>query len=271
MATVTFIGCGSAFNDDDGNLSAYVTHDCGKISLLDCGFTVPSALSKLGLLMRVNEVFISHLHADHIGGLEPFAQMRYFVGQPQGRIVPGLVVTPDILERLRLLEQLGLGAIQDPFGRPVRATLETYFGVEIANPIEDGYMPFIKGIHYMPVKHVPGDFPSYGFMLVDHGGDGRLSHTFFTADTTEVQHHDWCGLIFHDCQLFQGPNNGAGDVHISMEKLADGMDSALRARTWLMHYGKNWREHEARASELGFAGFVRPGMSFDLSTYKRVA
>lgn len=270
---LTWLGTGSAFNFADGNVSSLL--EVGdRILLFDCGFSVPRALKELGSLEKVTDIFISHTHSDHIGGLELLAQWRYFVSLRQGVPLPRLTVTPDILESLRALESLGLGFIQDDFGRPVKATLETYFDVRVL-PVNHPIRVYTPGreqtleFRYRPVEHVPGGYPSYSFDLrigrpnADGGWEDR--DVLLSADTREAvgMQHD---VVFHDCQLYTGPNGGAGDVHISLDRLIKEVPESLRNRYFLVHYGGNVDAHRDRAVEAGFAGFVPPGQTYDLWT-----
>lgn len=275
MARLTWLGTGSAFNATDGNTASLLEVGPHKI-LLDCGFTVPYQLKKWGILNDVTHVFLSHTHSDHIGGLELLAQWRYFVAQRQGIPVPKLIVPTDLLERLRLLEQLGLGEIQDEFGRPLKATLETYFDLcsehNRQHHFQDGTETVT--VRYEKANHVPGDFPSYGFEIL-LGESYRLHRlALLTADTRDAHSlqrgmplsgiGDRYSIVFHDCQLFESAHGGAGDVHPSLAKLAREIPEEDRGSTWLVHYGENWREHEDMVKHAGFAGFARPGQTFDL-------
>lgn len=292
MATLTWLGTGSAFNAKDGNTASLLKIEDNLI-LFDCGMTVPYKLKELGLINQVTHVMISHTHSDHAGGLELLAQWRYFVGQRQGFKVPKLIAPRDIMEKLRLNEQLGLGNIQDEFGRPMQATLETYFDVETCGAL---FLEDERGVNYdvvcIPVEHVPGGFPSYGFEInrftptyvtrkaFEKGHIAEMvanASYFLTADTRSVHPSEIkedrprsglgvkaYDLVFHDCQLFCGPCGGAGDVHANIHQLEAQIPQDSRGKVWLTHYGENWKDFEAQAATAGFAGFVRPEMAFEL-------
>lgn len=273
--TLTWIGTGSAFNGKDGN-TASILRFGDVVALLDCGFSVPNELKRLGLIDEITHVFISHTHSDHAGGLELLAQWRYFVSLQKGIKVPTLVVPPDILERLRLNEKLGLGNIQDAHGRPLTATLETYFDVE---PLP-GWAFEIKGpesdldILYEQVEHVPGgDFPSYGWLLREFAKERssrepyvsrkKLFETIITSDTrVPYESLEYVNLAFHDCQLFEGPHCGAGDVHANINQLMV-LSDEVKAKIRLVHYGENWEQFQDQVREAGLS-FVRPGQTFKL-------
>ena len=74
---ITVIGCGNAFSERNFNQSFVVEED-GRKMLIDCGYQVPTALRANGIdFKEIEDIYISHLHADHIGGLEYFAFQRY--------------------------------------------------------------------------------------------------------------------------------------------------------------------------------------------------
>ena len=50
----------------------------GRKLLIDCGYQVPTALRASGIDYKdIDDIYISHLHSDHIGGLEFIAFQRY--------------------------------------------------------------------------------------------------------------------------------------------------------------------------------------------------
>src|SRR5688572_21348412 len=80
---VTFIGTGSAFTLDNFQ-SNMLLEDSGKRLLIDCGGDARHALAKLGLGAKdIDALYVSHLHADHIGGIEWLGFSRYFREGPK--------------------------------------------------------------------------------------------------------------------------------------------------------------------------------------------
>ena len=78
MATrLTFAGAGSAFTTDADNFQSNMVIETAEGRLLiDCGGDARHSTKALGLKPRdIDAVYISHLHADHIGGLEWLASL----------------------------------------------------------------------------------------------------------------------------------------------------------------------------------------------------
>lgn len=253
MAILKMLGTGSAFNFDKRNTSAILEHDDYTI-LIDCGSTVPEDLKKRGLLDKVTDIFITHTHSDHIGGLELFFQWRYFVSPHFSKAkAPRLHVTQDILDRLRTLEFTGLGKIQDAQGRPLNATLETYCDI---NVIDYSYLTVHFGtlaVDLFKVEHVPGDFPAYGFQFRRNG-----KYITYSGDTRSVINFGHNGTMLHDCQFF---DLGEGDVHCSIFKLDREVPDKFKKNFFLMHYGTNPSD-EVLALIDKFGGLVEPDDEF---------
>lgn len=84
--TLKFLGRGSAFNTIEGNTSAYFIKD-NILFLIDCGETIFHKLitnDKLKKLIAENQindiqVYITHLHSDHIGSLSSLIYYCYFI------------------------------------------------------------------------------------------------------------------------------------------------------------------------------------------------
>ena len=74
MSTAKFItlGCGSAMPLKDRANAAHLLCLSDKLYLIDCGEGAQVALKETGVhTERINNIFISHLHGDHIFGLLP--------------------------------------------------------------------------------------------------------------------------------------------------------------------------------------------------------
>lgn len=75
-----FLGSGSAFNAKRGNTSAYMEF-ANELFLFDAGSDVFTKLMQLKLLekkARIN-IFITHLHSDHIGSLGTIIDYLYYM------------------------------------------------------------------------------------------------------------------------------------------------------------------------------------------------
>src|SRR3954471_17724403 len=75
---ITVLGKSPAWQDADGACSGYLVEAGGLRVLLDCGPGVFAKLRRFVDYTRVDAVVISHLHADHVLDLVPFASgLRY--------------------------------------------------------------------------------------------------------------------------------------------------------------------------------------------------
>jgi ribonuclease BN (tRNA processing enzyme) len=75
---ITVLGKSPAWQDADGACSGYLVEGGGQTVLLDCGPGVFAKLRRHVDYVDVDAVVISHLHADHILDLIPFASgLRY--------------------------------------------------------------------------------------------------------------------------------------------------------------------------------------------------
>ena len=75
-----FLGVGSCFNTEVGNTSAYYIND-DKLTLFDCGEMVFDKVKRLKLLKNIKtvDIFITHLHSDHVGSLPSLIFYLHFI------------------------------------------------------------------------------------------------------------------------------------------------------------------------------------------------
>ncbi|MEK6828774.1 MAG: MBL fold metallo-hydrolase [Nanoarchaeota archaeon] len=83
---VEFLGIGGAFDTEEGTPSALFKTKGGKHFLIDCGYTTYSKLRNKNFIDKVDRVFITHTHEDHISGISTFIYDRFFVHKMQTHI-----------------------------------------------------------------------------------------------------------------------------------------------------------------------------------------
>ena len=249
-----FLGSGSAHTVGADNFQSnmMLIADSGRRLLIDCGSDVRWSLAKQGLShLDITDIYVSHLHADHVGGLEYAGFQTKFDPRCER---PRLYLEASLVDPLwNQALRGGMGVISG-----METTLETFFDVRIVT----AHQPFEwEGVRLEPIPavHVSGrraTVHSYG-LLIEHGGH----RTFLTTDTqfTPVRLADCyasADLIFHDCET----GSATTGVHPNFGDLVQ-LPAAVRAKTWLYGYPPGPLPDAAAA---GFRGFVRAGQSFEL-------
>ena len=89
--SVTILGSGSAKPSPDRHHSAHALNVHEQFYLIDCGETTQLQLLRAGInILKINAVFISHLHGDHVYGLFPLISSMGLMG----RRIPLTVFAP---------------------------------------------------------------------------------------------------------------------------------------------------------------------------------
>lgn len=260
MAKLRFIGVGSAFAGPKLGQSNMLIESGEKKLLVDCGCRCQDMLAQAKVsLDQIDAVYITHLHADHVGGMEWMAFCTFF---------PPNLKRPALFGIDTLLQQLwnnslsgGLESIQGE-----DTTLSTFFDVRA---IRGNGMFEWEGMKFRPVQtvHVIGGYlikHSYGLMITSP--EDRT--TFITGDTqfAPVQLQDFytkADVIFHDCE-----NGFPTGVHAHFDQLKS-LHPDIKKRMWLYHYNTDVIGDEAKpfgnvAEEAGFAGAAHVGQTFEL-------
>jgi hypothetical protein len=81
---ITVVGCGNAFSKENFN-QCFMLEEEGRTMLIDFGAKIPFALDYHKIdIKKIDDVYISHAHSDHIGGLEELAFLRYdWINRPR--------------------------------------------------------------------------------------------------------------------------------------------------------------------------------------------
>ena len=75
-ASITILGSGSGMPNPDRNGSGYLLQVGESLSLFDCGSGVAASFLRNGFdITRLDRIFISHTHVDHVSDLAVFIQM----------------------------------------------------------------------------------------------------------------------------------------------------------------------------------------------------
>jgi len=242
--SLRFLGTGSAFSKKYGNTSALLTvtprGGVSRTLLIDCGRTTPDDLARSGYVWTdIDAIFISHLHGDHIYGLEEAGFMgRYVLNRKPHLILPDAVIAADLWEHVLQ------GTMQQGGERDL--TIDDYFTWETADPDSLAFSFNGLRIRVYRTRHIENK-RSYGLIIGDRPNIVYTADTLFDEEQLAAFAAQGSTAIFHDCQLLHFDNQ----VHTSLDQL-ETLDASIRARVYLMHYGDNLEQFEQRISGGGF-------------------
>ncbi|WP_127579714.1 MBL fold metallo-hydrolase [Paenibacillus koleovorans] len=236
------IGSGSAFAKAYYNNNALVACN-GYTLMIDCGILAPMALHKMNFPMNdIQGVLVTHLHADHIGGLEEYAlRMKYMY-----QLRPSLYIEENLIEPL-WDDSLKAGLRYTVEGE---STLRDFFDVvplkcDVRQEIQPGL-----SVELIRTKHFP-NMPSYSVVLNDkvfYSGD----MTFNRALLDEMFVRRQCVQVLHDCQL-----EGNGLVHSTLNELLS-LPEEYQERILLMHYGDSMPDYMGKTGKMTFIEQHKP-------------
>jgi ribonuclease Z len=151
---LVFLGTGGSVPTARRATACLLARVGGERLLFDCGEGAQRQMQRSTGLVQVDEIYVTHLHADHYLG------------------IPGLLKTYDLLGRERGLRVIGPPGLVDLFGALRRVLGRTAYEIELIELAEgeavphDGYE-----VRSFPVAH---RMRAYGYALVEDERPGRF-------------------------------------------------------------------------------------------------
>ena len=253
----TFLGSGSAFVLGNENYHSNILIEIGDDNLLfDAGTTIADALYYYGRkdVFDIKNIFLTHNHADHNGGLEYIGFKRYFGTFPFGLDKPKLFSSRIILDEL--WNECLKGGMKYVGAEPF---LDTYFDVKPFTRYGDIENFMVGDAIFMPV---PTDhckcMPSYGLVVTHNFISVLITGDSKIFDAIDEEMYEDADIIFHDCEVKDYPNS----VHAQYHEL-NALPPEIKAKMYLYHYTTdNGAIDLPDAVADGFRGFVERGKNF---------
>jgi ribonuclease BN (tRNA processing enzyme) len=254
---LTVLGEGSAFSQNYFNTMYTLEAKNGKRLAIDFGSDAKWAYKEAGLgLGDIDAVYISHLHGDHIGGLEWLGFATYFNPTlPR----PTMYLAEDLVAPLwNNALSAGMGSLQGKICK-----LDDFFNVKAMNVNKAVNW---NGIKLQPVQtiHIMNGFqfvPSYGLLITEN--DKTI---FLTLDTQHAPYqiqdfYNMADVIFHDTEyLYMDGKPLKSGVHAHYEDLRT-LHENTKSKIYLSHYQDALRvdmtDEDVQAH--GFKGIARMG------------
>ncbi|MBS0213830.1 MAG: MBL fold metallo-hydrolase [Proteobacteria bacterium] len=210
-----FLGVGNAAAIELGASSVVLEHAAAPLLMIDCGQEALTAyLDRYGA--NPTALFITHVHMDHVAGMERLFIRAYFDEALRGKLK--LYVPVGVLPHLHARVAAYPGALAE-------GTVNFWDGFQVI-PVSNGFWHGGQWFDVFPVRH---HLPDTAFGL-------RLRGSFvYSGDTrpipeTIAHQADAGEVIVHDCAEHGNPS------HTGVDDLEREYPIELRQRMLLYHY-----------------------------------
>ena len=284
--TLHLLGAGGAFSRRYGTTCSMLVLPDGKRWLIDCGRQAPDQLHAAGFHWHDLEgQIITHVHGDHVFGLEDFAFVRFFESHGDARPTREGGASPKLIAHHAVLGEIwetlapSLRYMRAGDGSLTGGTLATYFEVlapVAAEPPRHGPWrhseAFAAGqlrVVARETEHVPGK-PACSLEIAATGDPGDDRIAFWSGDSVvDVARLEAIEprttVYFHDCTFIDYP----GQVHGYFD-LLESLSEPVRRKLVIMHHEDNIEENRARVERAGLR-VALPGHVYDLGSGQRIA
>lgn len=283
--TLRLFGAGGAFTRTLGTTCSMITLRSGRRWLIDCGRQAPDQLHDAGYCWHdIEGQIITHVHGDHVFGLEDFAFSRFFYGKGG---VPSTIESghgPKFIAHSAVIDEVwetlapALRYLRDERGNRRAGTLETYFDIirpadfepPRQNPWRHSERFQADGFELVAreSEHVPGK-PSCSLEIgvSEDAADDRIA--WWSGDCTVDSEflkaiEPRTTVFFHDCTFVDYP----GQVHGFFDLLA-ALPERVRSKMVLMHHEDDIEANRALVEAAGFR-VALPGHAYDLESGRRI-
>lgn len=247
---LTFAGSGSAFTVGDNNYHSNLILTSNKTSylLIDCGSDIRFSLYELGLTYRnIDHVYISHLHADHIGGLEWLALTRLFDAETE---------KPHLYIHEMFIKKLWINCLCGGLGHLSEESASNFSDFFYGHSLLDNQKFEWEGISFSLIKmlHIGQVMPSFGLFF-----NVNSTNILVTTDAQFMPDYLYpfyrqADIIFQDCETSE-KKTGVHAHYSELKKLSP----YIKQKMWLYHYNPG-KKPDAKLE--GFLGFVQRGQTF---------
>lgn len=253
MIGLQFLGSGSAFTVGANNFQSNIllVNENNEKLLLDCGSDIRFSLFKAGYSYQdITDIYISHLHTDHVGGLEYIGfNSKFDPNKNRPTLYIHESLKDDIWQKtlsggMRYLDNQITG-------------IDSFFKLE-AIPNNEYFVWSDIKFHLVQVIHINSKghnlMPSYGLFFKINSQQILLTTDTQFSPSELGKYYEQADVIFQDCETALSHSS----VHAHYHELKS-LPSQIKQKMWLYGYQAGALP-EAEAD--GFRGFVACGQKF---------